>query len=115
MQSPLMPKVGKQHIENTEQVGNTCTQCHQRIHIGGTVLCLLPSVYKKIPAQPYYNGRGKEPHYRVCIGHIHKEHSYDYHGQGKDNCPNGLVFQGSEFLFVDGFERFLLLGFVFNQ
>ena len=75
MQSPLMPKVGKQHIENTEQVSNTCTQCHQRIHIGGTVLCLLPSVYKKNPCLTILQRAWKRATLSGCIGHIHKEHS----------------------------------------
>jgi hypothetical protein len=42
-----MPKVHKQHIEYTEYIGDTCTQCYQRVHIGRTVFRLLPRIDEK--------------------------------------------------------------------
>ena len=89
----LQPEFREKQVEQAEQVSDAGAVCHQRVHIGGAVLQLLPGVDVKPSPQPEYHGSGENPHRPAGVGHIHKEHPDDGNGQSQGNGAKGAEAQ----------------------
>ena len=89
----LYPELREKQVEGTEQIGYSGTVGHQRIHVGGAVLQLLPGVDEEIPAQSEDHQGSQYPHDVSGIRQLGKAHGNDRQWQGERNGSDGPALQ----------------------
>ena len=115
MDAPFQPKLREQHVEQAEQVGDSGAVGYQRIHIGGAVFQLFPCAGKETSSQPEYDGSREQPHNKIGVRHIHKEHADNHNGHGQDDGPCGAEFQRAIFFVVRLLHFIRCILILFNQ
>ena len=68
------PKLRKEQIENTENISDTRTERHQRIHIASAMLKLLPSTDKEASTQNKHYRSSQKPYYDIHPTDMHPNH-----------------------------------------
>ncbi len=87
------PELRKEQVEQTEQISDTGTQCHERIHVACTMFQLLPSTDEETSTQYKYHRSGKQPYHIVHPPYMHECHAKHHDRNRQHNRPKSPFLQ----------------------
>ena len=113
-ESSRQPVLREQCIEKAEQESNRSAEGHQRIHIRGTVMRLLPGIYEENTSEPQHR-HAKSQHQPRSPAIVHKNHAGHHQRQCKNPCSDRIAAQSAVMRLLGLLLLFSRMVFVDNQ